>query len=297
MKMTEENFSWLELKGKGLTLPFILITILYVVITLFKGMLSSMLSGMGISITFNYLGADKDLFLFLNWAIYVMFFMQIMVRFVGLIGEWIRFVVWGLYFYYWFYPFGMINIKLSIPNMADAALTINLFYLTMFFLVIMLVNQLFKTRIQLVKLAEGDEFDEDNPPSTIGQIIVGYLCFAFAMYWLAGLFGIVPLPLMNYIAILSGYVEMLVNLIVGLIKAGATFAFNADLILVTNQMLFIALGFILFGILGAILGPKKEKEEKSEKLTKEKKEKKKKAEPKVVSLDQKKPTEDEPVQE
>jgi hypothetical protein len=253
----EEEFSWLRLKGKGIALPFILITVVFLALTLLKGMVTSLLDGMDISITINYLYGEISIIQFLFWALYVAYFMQFLERVVGLIGELIRFAVWVVYFYFWFQPFGIVMLKVSIPDMADIALSIDIFYVIIFFLVIMVINQIFKTRIQLLKRTN-DEFLEENPPN-IAQKIIGGLCFAFAMYWVTGLFGLLPVPV-SYMSYLSPYLIMLINTIVGLINSAMVpLTFDADMMLAIHQVLFVVLGFLIFGILGKILGPKKKK--------------------------------------
>ena len=74
----EEQFSWLKLKGKGLILPFIIISALYIGFSYAYSMITSLLGslGMTINITIIYLGTQIPILLFVFWFLYVLYFLN-----------------------------------------------------------------------------------------------------------------------------------------------------------------------------------------------------------------------------
>jgi hypothetical protein len=126
-----------------------------------QAMITSLLGSIGMTINFSiiYLGTQIPILLFLFWFIYVIYFLELVERFNGLIGELIRLVVMILYLYFAFTPFATMILIVSISNAVDISLSINFFYLSLFLMIIAILNQIFKTYIQILKYNEKKSSD------------------------------------------------------------------------------------------------------------------------------------------
>ncbi len=225
----EEQFHWLKLKGKGLILPFIIISALYIGFSYAYSMITSLLGslGMTINITIIYLGTQIPILLFVFWFLYVLYFLELVERFNGLIGELIRMVVMVLYLYFALVPFATIILDVSIPSLVDINLSLNFFYIAVFLIGITVINQIFKSYVQALKYSESKnsfkqttssgeknpiaasksdsgtifnietpkentvkvEKQKESPNSSAMQVILSFLFWGFGLYWIGGLFG------------------------------------------------------------------------------------------------------------
>ncbi len=196
--MKEKPYQWIDFRFKRIILPLISFSLLVGVFTIFTPMLEALLGEMGIVFTINYLGLGLSLIEFLFYSVYIGTAIGLLRVLDGAIGEWVRFIGVILLLYFWFVPFALMIIEISVPGMAEIEINMNVIYFIIFAIGYAVINQAFKAYIQSVKFKNREDestlYSNDREPRSHMQLILSAVFFAFLGVWMSSWFGLLDLP-------------------------------------------------------------------------------------------------------